>query len=999
MNKKYAFAVCLALFLAAPANAQEGAATARVEKAFLEAGELAGRRDYSGAKKILEKALVDARAAGAGRNAQMARLLHWLSENHHIDSPDRRSSALVALKQIEEAIAIRRELFGAKDLSLAGSLRHKGTLEGWPLGNFELSATSLTEAIDIYKLHGDAQRNEVFATLVTLAAAQSNRGDQAGKQQTNREALRVAQQLGETKDPLRLRTVAHLHRNIGELDEAVAFSLKALEVARTATPPDYRLVADLLWDIGETYAQFGLDAKVADYWKQSLKLREQLTSAEPMDVQWMLLAGVLVSNLYQYDEALSWYEKARLARIAVQGPTGLAVAEVLQAEGFVQLRLKNYTEAERKYLEALNIRNSQTQSSMALDRALLISHTSLAQLYQQQLNQSPKAALHYNTAEGLVQALARDVHELTAWNDSRIYFFEAGGQQDQALLQRFKFYAAQPDYSHAATNLGYSFSHWKESGKRSPRTFIARLFYKQGIQLEEVRRKQIKNPSSQILREYDERLKITYDGLADLLIASGRIVEAERVLMLLRNSSDTSQRREPSDALSFTVDEEELQQQMLRLATYYREEVGRLQRSLPQGESLRGEALKSVQKRYAEIDRYLMGQLLPIVDRWREDDYQLYASPLDTSKGMGLVVRPPNTSTLPRVDQIGVIPNPADIRKALDLLAQTRQTKSWGDPLSSNELTAAKFLLGAYDQRWQNIARYWANNQILPSLRNQMTDAEKHLVEKLRIRVVVENQPSAYANISESEIVVTTGLVRALYDFMSALHWIREYEDLAKHMFAWPMLALERTRDRATRADTSLFFEFLDYARATQRPVRAKYISVANDISEVHQAFAFIVGHEICHFVLRHRPFGEVKAEVARANEALADQCAKDRLKAAGYDTEYATVGFQVLMMNGFSPQGEFIFHKTHPHTLCRVAPYLDQLFALQSTTSTAVDQALAAVAGLKGAAELEDGMKELGRFVSSAGKESCENRVPKFEPSPRTMKLLEAFAKTLSAK
>lgn len=999
MDKKYAFAVCLALFLAGSANAQEAAPTARVEKAFLEAGELAGRHDYSGAKKVLEKALVDARSAGMGRNAQMARLLQWLSENHHIDSPDHRISALTALKQVEEAIAIRRELFGAKDLSLAGSLRHKGILEGWPLGNFELSAASLKEAIDIYKLHGDAQRNEVFATLVTLAAAQSNRGDQSGMQQSTREALGAAQQLGETKDPLRLRTLAHLHRNLGELDEAVAFSLKAVEMARAPSSPNYRLAADLLWDIGDTYARFGLDAKVADYWKQSLKLREQHLSAEPMDLQWMLLGGVLVSNLYQYDEALALYEKARLARIAAQGPTALAVAEVLQAEGFVQLRLKNYTEAERKYLAALEIRKAQTKPSMELDRALLMSHTALAQLYQQQPNQSSKAAMHYDIAEGLVQALARDLRELTVWSDSRIQFFEARGQQDQALLLRFKFYAAQPDFSVAATNLAYSLSHWQESGKRAPRTFMARLYYKQGIRLEEFRRKQIRNPNSQILREYDERLKITYSGLADLLIASGRIVEAERVLSLLRNSSNTGQRPEQSDALSFTPEEEELQQQMLRLATHYREEVSRLQRALPQAESLQGEALKTVRRQYAEVDRYLMSQLLPIVDRWREDDYQLYASPLNASAGRGPAARPPDTPTFPRDEQISVIPDPADIRKALDLLAQTRLTKSWGDPLNSSELAAAKFLSGAYDQRWQNIARYWANNQILPSLRNQMTDSEKRRVEKLRIRILVKDEVFAQASIAADEIEISTGLVRAIYDYVSALNWIREYNDLARHMFAWPMVAVERTRDRGSRTDTSLFFEFLDYAKATKRPDRSKYISVANDIEEVHQAFAFIVGHEICHFVLGHRPFGEDQAEMTRANEALADQCAKDRLKAAGYDTDYAVFGLQVLMMNGFSAQGGFVFHKTHPHTMCRVAPYLEQLLTQQSTASPMVDQALLAVTGLKRAAELEDGMNELGRFFSAAGKESCENRVPRIEPSPRTRKLLETLAKSLNAK
>ena len=494
MRMTYMLVLCLALSLSAPVCAEPEDSVARIDQAFLEAGNHARRGNFVEAKEVLGKALADARAANVGRTAQMARLLQWLSGYYNVDFSSSRSNAQLAVAQADEAISIRRELFGPNDLVMADALRNKASIEGWSLGNFEASVATLRQAIEIYRFHGDAQRSEVYAALISMGAAQSNRGDLAGTQQSSREALALVRQLGEGTDLFSLRTIARLHQNIGETDHFVAYSIKALNAARSATPPDHRAAADILVELGGVYANLGLDARAADYFRQALQLRELHFSAEPLDEDRIRLADMLVSNLHQYDEALFLYEKARLSRIVTQGAKSLSVANVLQAEGFVQLRLQNYPAAESKYLEALQIRNAQPQSSRALDRDRLRSHLALAQLYQSQHDQLSRAAAHYTISEGLVRSLARNLWELNEWDDSRIQYYEATGEQDQALLYRFKFYVANPDFFLAATNLAYALSQWQEGGKPSPRTAVARLFYKQGLQALELRRKQMSDP-------------------------------------------------------------------------------------------------------------------------------------------------------------------------------------------------------------------------------------------------------------------------------------------------------------------------------------------------------------------------------------------------------------------------------------------------------------------------------------------------------------------------
>ena len=219
--------------------------------------------------------------------------------------------------------------------------------------------------------------------------------------------------------------------------------------------------------------------------------------------------------------------------------------------------------------------------------------------------------------------------------------------------------------------------------------------------------------------------------------------------------------------------------------------MAKVQRGLPAGEVLQGDALHSAQAKYAAIDRQLLARLLAVVTRWRDDDYQLYASPF---KPTGAMAPQHSAAPIPALTEIGLVPQPADIRKALDLLAQTRLTKSWGEPLNAIELAAAKFLLGAYQQRWQNLGRYWANSQILPILRNGMSEEQKHRISNLKIRVLVSDALFAQANTAAGEIEISTALIMALYDYVSALNWTREYDDLSKYFLSWPMVSMERTR-------------------------------------------------------------------------------------------------------------------------------------------------------------------------------------------------------------
>ena len=194
------------------------------------------------------------------------------------------------------------------------------------------------------------------------------------------------------------------------------------------------------------------------------------------------------------------------------------------------------------------------------------------------------------------------------------------------------------------------------------------------------------------------------------------------------------------------------------------------------------------------------------------------------------------------------------------------------------------------------------------------------------------------------------------------------------------MTVRERSRGWQLREDTGLFFDFLDFASASQRPDVETFNRITRQTGAVHHALAYVIAHEVCHFAWDDptAPDSATYALPSRAREERADMCAAKMLKDSKFDSDYTILALDTLLSNGFSPSGEFVFHESHPHTLCRMIPHFEMRMKIRDLDDASVSALLGKPPGL----ETQAFLKAILTEYVNAGVAACEGRSPA-DPSP----------------
>ncbi|MBD1890280.1 tetratricopeptide repeat protein [Coleofasciculus sp. FACHB-SPT9] len=296
------------------------------------------------------------------------------------------------------------------------------------------------------------------------------------------QALAIHQQVGnEMAQGITLGNIGFVYQSLGEYAKALEFFQQTLSIAKEVG--DNGEIGYALGNIGEFYQNLGQYAKALEFYQQAVTIHQQVRNKAAQGVT-LGNIGQVYQSLGQYAKALECYQKAVILHQQVRNK--VAKGETLNDIGKVYQSLGKYAKALEFYQQALAIAK-EVSNKTGEGRTF----SNIGFVYQS-LEQYPKALEFYQQALTIAKQVGDKAGEGTA-----------------------------------LSNIGYSL-------EKQNQPELAIVFYKQSVNVTEAVRQDLRVLPKEQQQSYTETVARTYRTLADLLLKQDRVLEAQRVLDLLK---------------------------------------------------------------------------------------------------------------------------------------------------------------------------------------------------------------------------------------------------------------------------------------------------------------------------------------------------------------------------------------------------------------------------------------------------------------------------------
>jgi CHAT domain-containing protein len=356
------------------------------------------------------------------------------------------------------------------------------------------------------------------------------------------QALALQQAVGDRKgEATTLYGIGDVYDDLDDKRKALEYFERALPIQREVG--DRKGEAETLDGFGVVYDERGEEQKALGYYEQALPIRQAVGDRAGEAVT-LSHIGDLYANLGDEQKALRYYEQALPIHRAVgdrfdEAVTLRSIGRVYAAPGDKQDKQKalGYYEQALSTQQAVGDRSGEAET---LD--------SIGQAYDK-LGDRQKAL------DCLGQALAIDRELVDRWREAvtlghigKVY--SNLGERQQALEhyeQALPLHQAVGDRSGEAKTNENLMREWNALSK--PR--LAIFYGKQAVNLYQQLRANIRGLPRELQHGYLKTVGGAYRSLADILIAQGRLSEAQEVLGLLKQEEYLEfVRRDPSEAPS-----------------------------------------------------------------------------------------------------------------------------------------------------------------------------------------------------------------------------------------------------------------------------------------------------------------------------------------------------------------------------------------------------------------------------------------------------------------
>jgi CHAT domain-containing protein/Tfp pilus assembly protein PilF len=549
---------------------------------------------YNKALTKFKEARVSFQALGDKKNEAICLLISGRIYN---DLGDKQT----ALLYYEPAIPLFKQVDDSG--GLAATFSNIGVIYEF-LGNKQKALEYFNQAVPLWiKLNNDTGLSQ---TLNNIGTVHNSLGNKEKALEYYNQALSLYVKLKDfVGQSQALNNIGATHYSLGDKQKALEFYFKAQDLYHNPENriTDISIQATALNNIGEVYDSIGEREKALEYLNQALSLRRKTPDVLGLAAT-LNNIGITYYLLGNSPKALEALNEVLPLFIQVGNKVGQTTA--LNNIGAIYIRLGEH----RKGLENLN-------------KALL--------LYEETKNEGVKATTHNNIGDAyrelgnwkeaifhLSQALEifkktgdKEGMAIALGNIGLVYDFS--GNKNKALEY---YYRSLPlarqsvDKRGEAGTLSNMMIFWSEKDRQKA------IFYgKQSVNIYQQLRANIKGLDKATRQTYLNTIDDKYRNLADILIAEGRIAEAEQVLEMLKDEEYFSYLRRNDQVaadlksrLSLTPEEKKAFEEYEKNAeeiTRTAEAFGVLDKkknSLPLGESLSADEQKQFNKLKTKYD-------------------------------------------------------------------------------------------------------------------------------------------------------------------------------------------------------------------------------------------------------------------------------------------------------------------------------------------------------------------------------------------------------------
>ena len=336
------------------------------------------------------------------------------------------------------------------------------------------------------------------------------------------QALTLVHQIGDKAgEATTLNNIGEIYRELSQYGKALDFYGQALPIERQVG--DRTGEATTLVNIGAAYDSQSQYAEALDYYGQGLTILRQVGDKAGEATTLNNIGNVEIS-LSQYAKALEYFQQALTIRRQVGDKEGEEIT--LGNIGAAYRDLSQYDKSLDFYQQALP---TCRQIGDKVGEAMTLNN--IGNVYIDQ-SQYPEALAYLQQALTIHQQIEDKAGEATTLNGiGSVYTFES--QYDRALdyLQQALLVRRQAgDKSGEAVTLNNIMLVWNLLGKPG----LAIWYGKQAVNAYQGIRAGITALDKESQTRYLETNASTYRDLADLLIAQGRLPEAQQILRLLK---------------------------------------------------------------------------------------------------------------------------------------------------------------------------------------------------------------------------------------------------------------------------------------------------------------------------------------------------------------------------------------------------------------------------------------------------------------------------------
>ena len=422
-----------------------------------------------------------------------------------------------AIEFYQQQLAIAREIGDRK--GEARSLNNQG-LAYYALGQYRQAIEFHYSSLATKREIGD--RNGEAASLGNLGLAYSALGQYQKAIEFYQQALAIKREIGDRKgEAISLGGLGSAYGSLGQYQKAIEFHYSALAIARQI---GYRVgEANSLGNLGLAYSALGQYQKTIEFYQQSLVIKREIGDRKGEAISLGGLASAYRS-LGQYQKAIEFYYSS----LAIAREIGYRAGEAnsLNNLGYAYKFLGQYQKAIEFHYSSLAIKRE-----IGDRQGEAISLNNLGEAYYALGQYRQAIEFHYSSL-----AIKREIGDrygkaISLNNLGNAY--SSLGQYRQAIefYQQSLAIAREIGYKEGE---GRTLSNIGNLLAKQNQPELAIIFYKQSVNVKEAIRQNIQGLSKEEQQSYTETIAGTYRHLADLLLKQDRILEAQRILDLLK---------------------------------------------------------------------------------------------------------------------------------------------------------------------------------------------------------------------------------------------------------------------------------------------------------------------------------------------------------------------------------------------------------------------------------------------------------------------------------